>query len=218
MARPATNHEARKAAIVDAALDCFTRYGYDGATNKLIAEAAGMKSAGIIYHYFPSKEDLFQSCLERVSAFDTMRETLATNLDDPPDIFLRKVGRAYLTMMREDQWLVKLFLLVFSSVHSHPELPPLALQRVVPALIQPLLVYLQRQVDLDVLRPLPPVSVALQLFGPLVMRAITNYLSPTTLPVPQIEDDVFVDTLVQTFLYGARMRSDAMPQEGGHSH
>jgi len=218
MARPATNHEARKAAIVDAALDCFTRYGYDGATNKLIAEAAGMKSAGIIYHYFPSKEDLFQSCLERVSAFDTMRETLATNLDDPPDIFLRKVGRAYLTMMREDQWLVKLFLLVFSSVHSHPELPPLALQRVVPAFIQPLLVYLQRQVDLDVLRPLPPVSVALQLFGPLVMRAITNYLSPTTLPVPQIEDDVFVDTLVQTFLYGARMRSDAMPQEGGHSH
>jgi len=218
MARPATNHEARKAAIVDAALDCFTRYGYDGATNKLIAEAAGMKSAGIIYHYFPSKEDLFQSCLERVSAFDTMRETLATNLDDPPDIFLRKVGRAYLTMMREDQRLVKLFLLVFSSVHSHPELPPLALQRVVPAFIQPLLVYLQRQVDLDVLRPLPPVSVALQLFGPLVMRAITNYLSPTTLPVPQIEDDVFVDTLVQTFLYGARMRSDAMPQEGGHSH
>ena len=218
MARPATNHEARKAAIVDAALDCFTRYGYDGATNKLIAEAAGMKSAGIIYHYFPSKEDLFQSCLERVSAFDTMRETLATNLDDPPDIFLRKVGRAYLTMMREDQRLVKLFLLVFSSVHSHPELPPLALQRVVPAFIQPLLVYLQRQVDLDVLRPLPPVSVALQLFGPLAMRAITNYLSPTTLPVPQIEDDVFVDTLVQTFLYGARMRSDAMPQEGGHSH
>lgn len=218
MARPATNHEARKAAIVDAALGCFTRYGYDGATNKLIAEAAGMKSAGIIYHYFPSKEDLFQSCLERVSAFDTMRETLATNLDDPPDIFLRKVGRAYLTMMREDQRLVTLFLLVFSSVHSHPELPPLALQRVVPAFIQPLLVYLQRQVDLDVLRPLPPVSVALQLFGPLVMRAITNYLSPTTLPVPQIEDDVFVDTLVQTFLYGARMRSDAMPQEGGHSH
>ena len=177
-----------------------------------------MKSAGIIYHYFPSKEDLFQACLERVSAFDTMRETLATNLDDPPDIFLRKVGRAYLTMMREDQRLVKLFLLVFSSVHSHPELPPLALQRVVPAFIQPLLAYLQRQVDLGVLRPLPPFSVALQLFGPLAMRAITNHLSPTTLPMPQIEDDVFVDTLVQTFLDGARMRGDAMPPKGGHSH
>ncbi|HEX5548585.1 MAG TPA: TetR/AcrR family transcriptional regulator [Ktedonobacterales bacterium] len=218
MARPATNHEARKAAIIEAALDCFTRYGYDGATNKRIAEAAGMKSAGIIYHYFPSKEDLFQACLERVSAFDTMRETLAAIQNDPPDLFLRKVGAAYLTMMREDQRLVRLFLLVFSSVHSHPELPPLALRRVVPAFIQPLFAYLQGQVELGVLRPLPPVSVALQLFGPLAMRAITNHLSPMALPVPQIADDVFVDTLVQTFLDGARMRGDAIPPEGGHSH
>ena len=148
MARPATNHEACKAAIIEAALDCFTRYGYDGATNKLIAEAAGMKSAGIIYHYFPSKEDLFQACLEQVSAFDTMRDTVAANQDDPPDIFLRKVGQTYLAMMRADQRLVRLFLLVFSSVHSHPELPPLALRRVVPAFIQPLFAYLQGQVDL----------------------------------------------------------------------
>jgi hypothetical protein len=147
-----------------------------------------------------------------------MRETVAANLDDPPDVFLRKVGRTYLTMMREDRRLVRLFLLVFSSVHSHPELPPLALRRVVPAFIQPLFAYLQGQVELGVLRPLPPVSVALQLFGPLAMRAITNHLSPMALPVPQIADDVFVDTLVQTFLDGARMRGDAIPPEGGHSH
>jgi AcrR family transcriptional regulator len=217
MARPATNHEARKAAILDAALDCFTRYGYDGATNKLIAEAAGMKSAGIIYHYFPSKEDLFQACLERVSAFDTMRDTVAANLDDPPDQFLRKVGRTYLTMMREDQRLVRLFLLVFSSVHSHPELPPLALRRVVPAFIQPLFAYLQSQVELGVLRPLPPISAGLQFFGPLAIRAITNHLSPSALPVPQIDDKAFVDNLVQTFLDGARVRGDAMTPEGGHS-
>ena len=182
MARPATNHEARKAAIIEAALDCFTRYGYDGATNKLIAEAAGMKSAGIIYHYFPSKEELFQACLERVSAFDTMRDTVAANLDDPPDLFLRKVGRTYLTMMREDQRLVRLFLLVISSVHSHPELPPLALRRVVPAFIQPLFAYLQGQVELGALRPLPPISAGLQFFGPLVIRAITNHLSPSACP------------------------------------
>ncbi len=218
MARPATNHEARKAAILDAALDCFTRYGYDGATNKLIAEAAGMKSAGIIYHYFPSKEDLFQACLERVSAFDTMRDTVAANLDDPPDLFLRKVGRTYLTMMREDQRLLRLFLLVFSSVHSHPELPPLALRRVVPAFIQPLFAYLQSQVELGVLRPLPPISAGLQFFGPLVIRAITNHLSPSALPLPQIDDEAFVDNLVQTFLDGARVRGDAMTPEGGHSH
>jgi hypothetical protein len=36
--------------------------------------------------------------------------------------------------------------------------------------------------------------------------------------VPQIDDGVFVDMLVQTFLDGARVRGDAMPPEGGHSH
>jgi hypothetical protein len=147
-----------------------------------------------------------------------MRDTVAAHLDDPPDLFLRKVGGAYLAMMREDQRLVRLFLLVFSSVHSHPELPPLALRRVVPAFIQPLFAYLQSQVELGVLRPLPPISAGLQFFGPLAIRAIMNHLSPSALPVPQIDDGVFVDMLVQTFLDGARVRGDAMPPEGVHSH
>jgi hypothetical protein len=147
-----------------------------------------------------------------------MRDIVAANLDDPPDQFLRKVGRAYLAMMREDQRLVRLFLLVFSSVHSHPELPPLALRRVVPAFIQPLFAYLRSQVELGVLRPLPPISAGLQFFGPLAIRAIINHLPPSALPVPQIDDDVFVDTLVQSFLDGARVRGDAISPEGGHSH
>jgi AcrR family transcriptional regulator len=93
MPRPPTNHEARKAQIVEAALDCFARHGYEGATNKVIAEAAGMKSAALIYHYFPGKESLFQACLERVSAFDTMRSLLEEHQDDPPDVYLRRAGR-----------------------------------------------------------------------------------------------------------------------------
>jgi AcrR family transcriptional regulator len=218
MARPATNHEPRKAAIIEAALDSFTRYGYDGATNKLIARAAGMKSAGIIYHYFPSKEDLFQACMERVSAFDTMHEVITANLDDPPEVFLRRVGRTYLGIMRDDQRLIKLVLMLFSAIQSHPELPPLALRRVAPAFILPLLSYLQRQVELEVLCPLPPLSAAQQFFGPLAIRAIFGSLPDTFLPLPPLTDDVFVDTLVQTFLDGARLRGDAMTPEGGHSH
>lgn len=218
MARPATNHEARKAAIVEAALDCFTRYGYDGATNKLIAEAAGMKSAGIIYHYFPSKEDLFQACLERVTAFDTMHEVITANQDDPPEVFLRRVGRTYLGIMRDDQRLIRLVLMLFSAIQSHPELPPLALRRIAPAFILPLLSYLQRQVDLAVLRPLPPLSAAQQFFGPLAVRAIFGSLPDTFLPLPPLTDEAFVDNLVQTFLDGARVRGDAMPPEGGQFH
>ena len=211
MARPATNHESRKAAIVEAALDCFARHGYDGATNKIIAEAAGMKSAGIIYHYFPSKEDLFQACLERVTAFDTMHEVITANQDDAPEVFLRRVGHTYLSVMRDDQRLIKLVLMLFSAIQSHPELPPLVLRRIAPAFILPLLAYLQRQIGLGVLRPLPPLSAAMQFFGPLAIRAIVGSLPETFLPLPPLADDVYVDNLVRTFLDGARVRADAIP-------
>ena len=216
MARPATNHEARKAAILDAALDCFARHGYEGATNKVIAEAAGMKSAGIIYHYFPSKEDLFQACLDRVTAFDTMHDAVSAGQDEPPQVFLQRIARTYLEVMRSDHRLVKLVLMIFSAVQSHPELPLLALRRVIPAFILPLLTYFQRQVDLGVLRPLPPLSAALQFFAPLVMRAVTMQLLPTAIPLPQMSDQAFVDNLVQTFLDGVRVRGNAQPA-GGHS-
>jgi AcrR family transcriptional regulator len=218
MARPATHHESRKAAIVEAALDCFAMHGYDGATNKLIAEAAGMKSAAIIYHYFPNKEVLFAACLEQVSVFDTMHDLVMAHQHDPPDTFLRMVGSTYLEQMRSDRRLVKLVLLIFSALQSHPELPSLALRRVMPALILPLLAYLQHQTELGVLRPLPPLSAGQQFFGPLAIRAITSQLLATVLPLPQISDEAFVDNLVQTFLDGVRVRADTMPPEGGHTH
>jgi AcrR family transcriptional regulator len=213
MARPPTHHESRKAAIVEAALDCFARHGYDGATNKLIAEAAGMRSAALIYHYFPSKEDLFQACLERVSAFDTMRDILEARQDDPPDIFLRQVGRTYLGLMREDERLAKLALMVFSSFQSHPEVPPLALRRVIPALFLPLVAYFQRQAELGALRPLPPLTTVMQFFSPLVFRAVSMRLASTIWPVPVDSDEAYIDNLVQIFLDGARRRDGAMPPD-----
>lgn len=218
MARPATNHESRKAAIIEAALDSFAMYGYDGATNKRIAEAAGLKSGGIIYHYFVSKEELFQACLERVSAFDTMRDTLEANRDDPPDIFLRKVGRAYLRLMRDDERFIKLALMVFSAFQSHPELPPLALRRVIPALVLPLAAYFQRQMEAGILRPLLSLSTLMQFFSPLVFRAVSSHLPPSVWPMSVDSDEDYIDNLVRIFLNGALRRDAATPLEGGDSH
>ena len=60
MGRPATRHEERKDQIIDAALEVFSQKGYDGTTNHLIAHAAGLNSAALIYHYFPARP----SCLK----------------------------------------------------------------------------------------------------------------------------------------------------------
>jgi AcrR family transcriptional regulator len=53
--------------ITSAALAVFAEYGYHGATMKQIARAADL-SYGLVYHYFPSKEEVFRHVID--SSFD----------------------------------------------------------------------------------------------------------------------------------------------------
>jgi hypothetical protein len=115
--------------------------------------------------------------------------------------------------MREDERLAKLALMVFSSFQSHPEVPPLALRRVIPALFLPLVAYFQRQAELGALRPLPPLTTVMQFFSPLVFRAVSMRLASTIWPVPVDSDEAYIDNLVQIFLDGARRRDGAMPPD-----
>ena len=60
------NEEMREKAIekiTKAALDIFAEYGYHGATMKQIAQVSGL-SYGLVYHYFPSKEEMFTQIIE----------------------------------------------------------------------------------------------------------------------------------------------------------
>lgn len=56
-------HEARRLAIVDAALTCFARHGYEGATTSIICAEAGIGS-GTFFHYFPTKLDVLLALLD----------------------------------------------------------------------------------------------------------------------------------------------------------
>jgi AcrR family transcriptional regulator len=62
--------EARRAALIAAALDCVAEGGLAEATVRAIALRAGV-TQGLIRHYFPSKDDLiaaaYQSLMDRLS-------------------------------------------------------------------------------------------------------------------------------------------------------
>jgi TetR/AcrR family transcriptional regulator, regulator of cefoperazone and chloramphenicol sensitivity len=60
-----------RARIRDAALRYFTEYGFDRATIREIARAAGV-SPGLVRHHFGSKEELRQAC--DAYALDALRE------------------------------------------------------------------------------------------------------------------------------------------------
>jgi AcrR family transcriptional regulator len=206
MGRPATKHEERKVQIVDAALDVFAARGYDATTNRLVAEAAGLNSAALIYHYFPSKTDLFKACLERSTALEDLKRDLTTGQDKPPEVYLKKVAMSYLKTLTGKP-VNHLFLMVLVAAQSHPELMPILMGRLSEVIFFPLLTYLTRQSAEGRLRPISPVTAAQELLGPLMLRAIAGSLFEESLPFVFQDDEDFIDTHIKVFMDGIRSDS-----------
>jgi AcrR family transcriptional regulator len=63
-----TDSVETRARLLAAARKCFGENGFDRTTNAQIAEVAGITSAAI-YHYFPSKIDLYAAVFEEVQGY-----------------------------------------------------------------------------------------------------------------------------------------------------
>lgn len=207
MGRPATRHEERKSQIIEAALDVFSQKGYDGTTNRRIAQAAGLHSAALIYHYFPSKTDLFKACLEQISALDELYQELERGQDKPPEVYLKRVGMSYLTTLRRGH-ISRMALMIFSAAQSHPELLPIVVGRLSEVVIFPLIKYFTRQVEEGRLQSIPPISAAQEFMGPMVLRVIASNLMEESLPFVIPDDEAFIDSHLKVFMDGIRNRGD----------
>jgi AcrR family transcriptional regulator len=60
---PASRGEDTRQRLIDAALKIFGEYGFDGASTRMLADAAGANLAAIPYH-FGSKEGLYRAAAE----------------------------------------------------------------------------------------------------------------------------------------------------------
>lgn len=61
------SHEQRRSQLVREALKAFGSRGYEGTRLEAVAEAAGVRKQTLLY-YFSSKEELFDACVDEVSA------------------------------------------------------------------------------------------------------------------------------------------------------
>jgi AcrR family transcriptional regulator len=73
---PAEQLAARRTEILDAARRAFARYGYEGATVKVLEAETGL-SRGAIFHHFRDKDALFLALAEDDAA--AMTETVAAH-------------------------------------------------------------------------------------------------------------------------------------------
>jgi AcrR family transcriptional regulator len=101
MAGPAYSRlqtDERRRQLLEAGARVFTERSYDDASMAEVARAAGI-SKGLLYHYFPSKRDLFVATLEAAAA--ELQEITQPDPDLPPAEQLIAALDAYLGWIDE---------------------------------------------------------------------------------------------------------------------
>src|SRR5258706_3561487 len=93
--RDEQDYELRRQQIIDGALDIFAEKGFEKATNKDIAEAAGIGSPGLIYHYFKDKADLLRHVLEQRAPVFRLLAQIDELMDMPPRQALPRFADAF---------------------------------------------------------------------------------------------------------------------------
>jgi len=86
---------SKRDAILDAMLDIVVERGFHDAPMSLVAQRSGA-SAGVIYHYFASKEEIIQALYERIRALKRASILEGFTLEqDPRDTFIQGCLNTY---------------------------------------------------------------------------------------------------------------------------
>jgi AcrR family transcriptional regulator len=118
MARPKSDIDLR---IVRAARERFLHDGVDGASLRSIADEAGT-SVGMVYYYFPTKDDLFLAVVEETYAKLLARLEERTRREPGVEARVRVLFRALAEIDDEELTVVRLVLreaLVSSTRRTH---------------------------------------------------------------------------------------------------
>lgn len=202
--------EGRKAQIIEAATVVFAEHGYEGTTNRRIAEALAARTGTVvtpqlIYHYFASKHALFQAVMRQLPPQQRIRAAIEAAMDEPPAAFFRCVARAYLSLL-DDPLAAAVIRLSITEGERAPEVAETIADVLMPAYAEPLAAYLHAAVGRGLLRPCHPAFVMLGLFGALLQ---------TRLPVgramaarlPALDDHALVEGIVDNLLLGLLPRA-----------
>lgn len=191
----------RRARILGAAFEEFSARGYEGATIKGIAGRAELRSAALIYWYFPNKEALFGAVLaERVPVMRAVLD-LEGLMNEPPRAVLTKLARAYLLFDEENTRALRL---IIGEAVRRPEVAVAFVAEGPGRVLAFLQAYLERQVEAGRLREHDTSSGARAFVGMLAPQVAANVFLPT-LRERGPTDEEHMRTCVEIFLRGLRV-------------
>ena len=107
--------------IIDSARECFAKQGYGSATNKMIAESAGV-TASAIYNYFPAKKDIFLAVFQEGESYMADKYEQSICQIDSPLAALCQLLECNLEIYRNRPDLPPFFGHIQSEISRYPEL------------------------------------------------------------------------------------------------
>jgi TetR/AcrR family transcriptional regulator, mexJK operon transcriptional repressor len=193
-------YESRRQQIIEGALQVFSRKGFEKTTNKEIAEAAGIASPGLIYHYFQDKADLFRQVLEEGAPVFQLLNHSDALMELPPREVLTRLAAGMLDTLTHPRYHL-LFKLMLGEALRRPTVAGI-FNAIGPARgFAFLSAYLQHQMNLGRLQQTDPGAAARCFLGPLVAYVLSRevFLQPDT---PTLQPETMVTVVVDTFLWG----------------
>jgi AcrR family transcriptional regulator len=117
MARTEKVVEDRRVQILEAALKVFAEKGFDRATNMDIAREAGI-TAGLIYHYFKSKQAVLEAAIAIASPLKVIRSATPDMLDQPPRVLLRTLFLQLFEVVEDDRFISLMKITLPAAIHG----------------------------------------------------------------------------------------------------
>ncbi len=198
--RDDADYESKRQQIMDGALRVFAAKGFENATNKDIAQAAGIGSPGLIYHYFKDKLDLFEQVLEHRAPVLQLLHRGEEFLDRPPREVLPIFAQTFVLML-ENREAVAVFKVMLAEAIRRPAVADVFNHLGPGRALTFLTRYLAHQMAQGTLRPMDPGAAARCFAGPLIAYVLTHevFLQADT---PTLQPETMAATVVDIFLHG----------------
>jgi AcrR family transcriptional regulator len=198
MARTPKVVEDRREQILDAAMRAFAHKGFTRATNKDIAQEAGI-TAGLIYHYFENKEAVLKAVIEERSPLRLIRSFPQEMQRLPPQTFLPLLIRQVLQIVESDNFVQVIRVILPEAIHN-PAIAPLAVN-VLQEAIQFLSDYLSAKMECGELRRADALLAAQTLINSVIGFVLRRQILHDPLVLLYNHEQI-VDSVVTTALYG----------------
>jgi AcrR family transcriptional regulator len=206
MAATRLTHDARRAAILDAAVKLFSEKGFRGTTTRELAAAVGVTEP-VLYQHFSTKSELYKAILEERAVADGRR--MPENLycfgepgeDDRQ--FLVRLATGIIEWHTSNPTYIRL--LLFSTLEGH-ELADLFHDQYTKAFLEALAQYFETRMLAEDFRRMDPMLAAHTFVGIAAHYGMSRTIFRRgALDLPQ---DQTVEGLVDIFLEGIRNRHE----------